>query len=86
MKKISSTEAVRSFGECLARVRYTGESILIYKNNKPVATLSPPPGTSRLTVAEFVEAWQNLKLDEDFASDLASISHEDSLPDNPWDS
>ncbi len=86
MKKISSTEAVRSFGECLARVRYTGESILIYKNKKPVATLSPPPGTSRLTVAEFVEVWQNLKLDEDFASDLASISHEDSLPDNPWDS
>ncbi len=40
----------------------------------------------RLTVAEFVEAWQNLKLDEDFASDLASISHEDSLPDNPWGS
>ncbi len=86
MKKISSTEAVRSFGECLARVRYTGESILICKNNKPIATLSPPLGVSRLTVAEFVEAWQNLKLDEDFASDLASISHEDSALDNPWDS
>lgn len=86
MKKISSTEAVRSFGECLARVKYTGESILICKNDKPVATLSPPPGASRLTVAEFVDAWQKLKWDEDFASDLASIGEEDRPLDNPWDS
>ena len=86
MKRISSTEAVRNFGECLAKVRYTGESILICKNDKPVATLAPPPGSSRLTVAEFIHAWQSLKLDKDFAPDLAKVGEEDSLLENPWDS
>jgi antitoxin (DNA-binding transcriptional repressor) of toxin-antitoxin stability system len=86
MKKISSTEAVRSFGECIARVRHTGESILICKNDKPVATLAPSPGTSRLTVAEFVAAWQSLNLDKDFATDLESIGEEESPLENPWDS
>jgi antitoxin (DNA-binding transcriptional repressor) of toxin-antitoxin stability system len=86
MKKISSTEAVRSFGECISRVRHTGESILICKNDKPVATLAPPPGSSRLTVGEFVDAWQNLNLDKDFATDLESIGKEDSPLENPWDS
>jgi antitoxin (DNA-binding transcriptional repressor) of toxin-antitoxin stability system len=86
MKKISSTKAVRTFGECIARVRHTGESILICKNDKPVATLAPAPGTSRLTVAEFIDAWQNLSFDKDFAADLESIGKEDSPLENPWDS
>lgn len=85
MKKISSTEAVRKFGECISRVRHTGESILICKNDKPVATLAPPPGASRLTVAEFIDAWQSLNLDKDFATDLESIGKEDSPLKNPWD-
>lgn len=86
MKKISSTEAVRTFGECISRVRHTGESILICKNEKPVATFAPAPGSSRLTVAEFIDVWQDLHLDEAFASDLEKIGKEDAPLENPWDS
>ncbi len=86
MKKISSTEAVRSFGDVLARVRHTGESILICKNDKPVASLGPPPGNARSSVSEFIEAWQSLPLDAEFASDLKAISEEDQPLDNPWGS
>jgi len=84
MKQISSTEAVRSFGDCLARVRHAGESFLICKNNQPVATLAPPPGNARLTVAEFIQVWQNLSLDADFADDLERVNQDDRPLENPW--
>ncbi len=77
MKEKSSTEAVRSFGDCISRVRHTGE---------PIAPLSPAPGNSRLTVAEFIEAWQGLGMDSDFASDLEKLGKEDAPLENPWDS
>jgi len=84
MKQISSTEAVRSFGDCLARVRHAGESFLICKNDQPVATLAPPPGISRLTVAEFIRTWQSLNLDVDFADDLERVNRDDRPLENPW--
>ena len=84
MKRISSTEAVRSFGDQLSRVRHTGETILICKNDHPVATLGPPPGNARLTVGEFVRAWRDLGFDPGFADDLESVNRDDKPLENPW--
>jgi len=86
MKTIPSTEAARSFGDCLARVKHTGESLLICRNNAPVAVLSPAPGTGRMTVKEFVDLWSELPFDEEFADDLERVGREDQALENPWDS
>ena len=84
MKRISSTEAARNFGDCLARVKHTGESLLICRKNKPVAVLSPVPGMSRTTVAEFVDAWNGLSFDERFGDDLERVNREDQALEDPW--
>ena len=86
MRTISSTEAARSFGDCLARVKHTGESLLICRNNAPVAVLSPAPGTGRMTVREFVELWNRLPFDNEFADDLERVRREYQALENPWDS
>ncbi len=85
MREISSTDAVRSFGDCLSKVRHTGESYLILRNNQPVAALTPPPGNARLTVGEFIKAWQDLEFDSDFVDDLDNVNASDQPMDNPWD-
>jgi len=86
MKTISSTEAARSFGDCLARVKHTGESLLICKKSTPVAVLSPAPGAGRMTVKEFVDLWSGFGFDEEFADDLERVGREDQPLENPWGS
>lgn len=82
MIKISSTEAVRSFGEYLAKVKHTGESYEILKNNLPVAQLIPARFERRATVADFVAAWGG----GDFGDALQEVNRQDQLPGEPWDS
>jgi prevent-host-death family protein len=38
---VSSRELVRHFAETLDRVRYSGEAIVITRNNRPIAVLRP---------------------------------------------
>lgn len=82
MTRISSTEAVRSFGEYLAKVRHTGESFEILKSNLPVAQLIPSKKESTATVADFVAAWR----ESDFSETLQDVNQQDEPPDNPWGS
>lgn len=82
---ISSTEAVRSFGDYLARVRHTGETLIICKNSKPVATLSPAPGMEHGTLRDFFNTWVPGK-DKDFADDLNRVNKSDKPLKNRWDS
>ncbi len=40
-KKISATEAVRKFSEILSHVHYQGDSYIIVRGGRPVASISP---------------------------------------------
>lgn len=44
-RAISTTEAARNLGDFLARIKHTGETFILHKNEKPVAALGPAPGT-----------------------------------------
>lgn len=83
--EISSTEAARSFGDCLARVKHKGETFVILKNNKPVAELSPPSSRPGGTWKDFVEAWGSHPDDPTFADDLERANSKEIEPD-PWNS
>lgn len=83
--EISSTEAVRRFGDCLARIRYRGDRFVITKNDEPVAELVPVAGGQRATWAELTEALGKLPVDPGFADDLEAVNATDSIPENPWD-
>ena len=72
--KVTATELARNLSDVLSRVRYQGEEFLIERNGEPIATLAPLPQRPRMTLAEAVEALNQLGWpDEDFANDLEEI-------------
>jgi antitoxin (DNA-binding transcriptional repressor) of toxin-antitoxin stability system len=82
--KISSTEAARNLGDCLAKIKHTGETFILSKNEKPVATLGPLPGTRTVTFRKLWELWRKLPADPGFADDLEAVNNADQPPKNPW--
>jgi prevent-host-death family protein len=82
---ISSTEAVRNFGDCLARLKYRGDSFVVTKNNSPVAELVPVAGGRRGTWGEVREVLRALSTDPAFAEDLSKVNAADQAGSNPWD-
>lgn len=81
---ISSTEAVRHFGDVLARVKYAGETFLLTKSDKPLARLVGVAGP-QATGRDILNALENLPADPAFADDLEKVGRLDKVPENPWD-
>jgi antitoxin (DNA-binding transcriptional repressor) of toxin-antitoxin stability system len=82
--EISSTEAVRRFGDCLARIKYRGDHFVITRNDEAVAELVPVSGVGRATWAEIQSALEGLPRDPGFADDLEMVNQSDQIPANPW--
>lgn len=85
MVEISSTEVVRNFGDCLARIKYRGDSFTIRKNNEIVAELIPSVGLGVGKWGDLVEELNGLPIDPAFANDLERVSRIDTELQNPWD-
>ncbi|MFQ3577416.1 MAG: type II toxin-antitoxin system prevent-host-death family antitoxin [Verrucomicrobiia bacterium] len=81
---ISSTDAVRHFGDILARVKHAGETFVLTKSNKPLARLVPVHNRVGATGHEIMEALAGLPADPGFADDLERVSRADVPPGNPW--
>lgn len=84
--EITSTAAVRQFGDCLARIKYRGEVFVITRNEEPVAELVPVGGRRRARWREVREALAGLAVDPGFADDLERVNEADATGENPWDS
>jgi prevent-host-death family protein len=82
--RISSTEAARNLGDCLARIRHRGERFVITKNNRPIAELGPVSGVQGTTLGELWTAMREVRTDEDFAADLERVNAADAVMENPW--
>jgi antitoxin (DNA-binding transcriptional repressor) of toxin-antitoxin stability system len=83
-REITSTEAVRNFGDCLARIKHLKETLVITKSNKPVAELRPLVEEPRGTVADLLRIWVRNPDDPDFAGDLDRANSKDIPEINPW--
>ena len=83
--EISSTEAVRRFGDCLARIKYRGDRFVITRNDEPVAELVPATHSRRATWDELEKALEGLPYDATFATDLEEVNESDLIPANPWE-
>ena len=81
--EIPTTELARHLGDYLARVRYGRDTIVVLKNNAPVAEIRPLQ-TGEYSLAALLAAWGELPPDPDFADDLAAVSRADAVPANPW--
>jgi len=84
--EISSTEAVRHFGDCLARVKHRGDVFVVTKNRRPVAEIRPTRTTKSGTLADLLHLWSSDPADPHFGDDLES-ANSDELPRlHRWDS
>ena len=82
--EISTTEAARNLGECLARIKHTGDRYILLKNRKPVAELGPVAGSRGTTMRQMWIAMRDMKADSAFASDLERVNQSDEIMQNPW--
>jgi len=81
---ITSTEAVRSFGDCLARIKHRGDAFVITKNKRPVAKLTAANETKAATVGELFDLLrQSPPADAAYVSDLERANSKE-MPANPW--
>lgn len=84
--EISSTEAVRNFGDCLARVKHRGDTFVVTKNKKPIAEIRPVGPARDATVADLLEMWRPDPSDPDFADDLVKANASELPRFDQWDS
>jgi len=85
MRRISATEASRSFSRVLDQAEHDGESFVIERNGRPVAELRPAP--KRSTVADLLEFLREAPLpDADFRGDMLDIIERSSrdIARDPW--
>jgi len=82
---ISTTEAARHLGDVLARIKHTGESVLLTKSNLPIARLVPATPPARANGAEIMKNLSELPHDPGFAGDLEQVNRSDKPLRNPWD-
>jgi len=68
--EISSTDAVRNFGNCLARIEDSNDAFVITKDNKPVAELCPIAAKPHGTLGDFLRLWERDPDDATSADDL----------------
>ena len=84
--EISSTEAVRNFGDFLARIKHRNDTLVITKNNKPVAELRPIAAEPHGTLEDFLRLWKRDPGDDAFADDLERANSREFPNPNPWGS
>ena len=82
--RISSTEAARNLGDCLARIKHKGDRFILMKNRRPIAELGPVSGTRGATLNMLWAAMCEARADEDFAGDLERVNAADVPMENPW--
>jgi prevent-host-death family protein len=75
VKTVSSTEAVRNFGELISQVKHGRKEIVIEKAGEPMARIVPCESAT-MTLREFVDYWKSSG-DGSFADDLEKVQRAD---------
>lgn len=81
---ISSTEAARRFGDYIARIKHTGETFILTKNDKPVAVMGPLPAPRTTSLSKVFESLREIPADPGFSDDLERVNAVDRPLENPW--
>jgi antitoxin (DNA-binding transcriptional repressor) of toxin-antitoxin stability system len=86
MKRVSATEAVRSFSDLLNRIRYRGEEFVVERGGEPVCRMTPATLPRRLTLRELASLLREIpRTDSGYASDVRrAVRSQGRLPRSPW--
>jgi antitoxin (DNA-binding transcriptional repressor) of toxin-antitoxin stability system len=87
-KKISATEAGRSFSDVVARVRYRGEEFIVEKAGEAVCRISPVgPSAAKSTIGDVLR-WldETTTLDKGYRDVVRALTRrQPKLPKSPWE-
>lgn len=84
-RRITATEAARTFSELLNRVRYRGETFLVERGGTDMCRISPAPA-SHCTVADLARILKGApKPDSDYRATVAKLGRrQPPLPKLRW--
>jgi antitoxin (DNA-binding transcriptional repressor) of toxin-antitoxin stability system len=85
-RKVSATEAVRTFSDILNRIRYRGEEFIVERAGEPVCRMTPASPPRSLTLRELASLMRDIpKTDEAYASAVRRAARSQGrLPRSPW--
>jgi prevent-host-death family protein len=81
LKQLSATEAARRFSEVLDRVEQGGESYVVLRHGRPVATIGPAGGGSGKALKDALRADPP---DRDWAGELRDLRESLGPVTDPW--
>jgi antitoxin (DNA-binding transcriptional repressor) of toxin-antitoxin stability system len=87
-KKISATEAARSFSDVVARVHYRGEEFVIEKGGEAVCKISPVgQGAAKSTIADVLSVLEQLPgVDDGYKEAVLEVARKQpKTPKSPWE-
>ena len=85
-KKISATEAARSFSDILNRVRYRGEEFVIERGGEAVCRMIPATAPTRATGRQMAAVVRDLpRPDAEFVAHVAeAVRRQGRVPRSRW--
>ena len=87
-KKISATEAARSFSDVVARVHYRGEEFLVEKGGEAVCRISPVgQGAAKSTIDDLLGLLETMPaVDDGYRNAVRALARKQpKLPRSPWE-
>ena len=81
MKNLSATEATRRFSDVLDAVENRGETFLVVRRGRTVATIAPAPAASGARVKELLRAYRP---DRAWAAELAELRASVRVEERSW--
>ena len=87
-KKISATDAARSFSDVVARVRYRGEEFVVEKGGEAVCRISPvDQAVSKSTIGDLLALLKSMPpVDDGYREAVLELTRKQpKLPRSPWE-
>lgn len=81
MKQLSATDASRRFSEVLDDVERAGESYIVVRHGRPIATIGPATGGTGKALKEALRAHRP---DDAWADELRELRENIEPPAEPW--
>ena len=89
-KKISATQAARSFSDVVAKVRYRGQQFIVEKGGEAVCLITSvsPGGAGRSTLGDLLRVLRDLPvIDDQYRKTVrTAIRKQGKTPRSPWES
>jgi len=80
-RRVSATEAVRTFSDLLDRIRYRGEEFVVERGGEPVCRMTPAAPAKALSFRDLASLLREIpKPDAGYASDVRRAARSQGRP------